>query len=178
MWDQGSGNLDDPPKDPPKNTPGPLDKQFWDAVGGAKYNDPGFWTHPNHGYGNTKTSEQTAITKTVGEGGGGDPFINIELNIKFGLEVTEKLKVFGLGEEFKVNAISIDYMTFNWNSTTTGIKYTPYRTATSSLSIGTFGLYGGVKQDWGKMQFAPYGQLGLTYLERGTPTRFNIIDYY
>jgi hypothetical protein len=108
--------------------------------------------------------------------GGGDPFIDVELNIKFGLAISEKLKIFSFGEEFKANAISFDYMTFNWSSTTSHIKYTPYRTASSSFSLGAIGLYGGVKQDWGQMQFIPYGQLGLIYLERGAPTRFNIID--
>ncbi len=125
----------------------------------------------------TRNTDVTgAMKQAEGEAGGSDPFIDVELNIKFGLAISEKLKIFGFGEEFKANAISFDYMTFNWSSTTSHIKYTPYRTASSSFSLGAIGLYGGVKQDWGQMQFIPYGQLGLIYLERGAPTRFNIID--
>ncbi len=108
--------------------------------------------------------------------GGGDPFIDVELNIKFGLSFSEKLKIFGIGEVFTANAISFDYMTFKWNSNMRRFKYIPYKTATSSLRLGVYGLYGGIKQDWGLMRFSPSGQLGLTYVERGSPTRFNIID--
>ena len=111
-----------------------------------------------------------------GPGDPPDPFIDIELNIKFGLAFSDKLKIFGFGEQFQASAISFDYMTFKWNSYTNRIKYTPYRSASSSFSLGGFGIFGGVRQDWTKMQFIPYGQLGLLYFERGAPARFNIID--
>ncbi|NOX47601.1 MAG: RHS repeat-associated core domain-containing protein, partial [Chlorobi bacterium] len=123
-----------------------------------------------------KEAREGEDNKNDSNSDGYDPFIDAELNIKFGLAFSEKLKIIGLGQEFKANAITFDYMTFKWNSNKSNIEYTPYRTATSSFSFGIFGLYGGIKQDWGKMLFSPYGQLGLTYLERGSPTRFNIID--
>ena len=121
-----------------------------------------------------------AMNKARGEKGnppgGDDALIEIELNITIGAEFSQIINIFGFGEALEINVISLDYMTFKWNSNMDGIQYMQYRTATSSFRGGIFGLYVGIKQDWGKMQLSPYGQLGLLYLERVSPARFKIID--
>ena len=106
-----------------------------------------------------------------------DSFIDIELNLKFGLAWGENIKLFGIGEEVMINAITFDYMSFKWASNSKGIRYTPYKSAISSIQIGAIGLYGGIEQDWSKMSTNPNGQLGVFSLEKKHPMRINLINF-
>ncbi len=105
-----------------------------------------------------------------------DPFIDAELSIKIGAAFSQKLKILGLGEELKINALAIDYMNFKWASNARGIKYTPYKGIESSFNIGGAFIYGGAKMDWYNMKFIPIGQYGVLSKEWGQAPRLNIID--
>ena len=105
-----------------------------------------------------------------------EPLLNMEFNLGFGLGFAQTYKILGLGEELKINAFSVDMMSWEWDSKSNKTKYTPYKSIESSIQYGAPMAYAGAKRDWFNEKNSFNSQIGLVRYETNQPLKLNLID--
>ncbi len=105
-----------------------------------------------------------------------EPFVKVRLDIKIGLGLSEKVKVLGLGEELNLSLISINYMTFEWDSENNKIIYLPYSGISSGFSLGAGMYFTGISKDWEKKGLIPSLQTGMIYMQKGQSPTIHALD--